>query len=71
MPVGAVVGTVVEGFGEMEVGVELIVVGGNCVGRANVDFSDAAIDSIPFSKVAPKRCSKACRSKVEGVVDGA
>ena len=27
--VGAVVGTVVEGFGEMEVGVELIVVGGN------------------------------------------
>ena len=53
---------------------ELIVVGGICVGRANVDFSEAAIDSILFSilfsKVAPKRCSKACRSKFEGLVEG-
>ena len=67
--VGAVVGTVVEGFGDMEVGVELIVAGGVCVGIARVDFNDAAIDSILFSKVAPKRCSKACRPKVEGLVD--
>ena len=72
--VGAEVGTVVEGFGEMEVGVELIVVGGTCGGEANVDFSEAAIDSILFSmlfsKVAPKRCSKACRSRFEGLVEG-
>ena len=68
--VGAEVGTVVEGFGEMEVWVELIVVGGTCGGEANVDFSDAAIDSILFSKVAPKRCSKACRSRFEGLVEG-
>ena len=65
---GAVVGTVVEGFGEIKVGVELVVVEGTCVGRANDDFSDAAMDSMPFSKVAPKRCSKACRSNVDGFV---
>ena len=47
--IGVVVGTVVEGFGEMEVGVELIVLEESCVGRDNVDFSEAAIDSIPFS----------------------
>ncbi len=70
--VGAVVGAVVEGLGGVEVGmVPVVVEGGNCVGRVNVDFNDAAIDSILFSKVAPKRCSKACRSKVEGLVDGA
>ena len=76
---GAEVGIVVEGFGEMEVGVVLVVVGGTCGGEANVDFSEAAIDSILFSmlfsKVAPKRCSKACRSKAcksrfEGLVEG-
>ena len=48
-------------------------------GEVNVDFSEAAIDSILFSmlfsKVAPKRCSKACRSKAcrskfEGLVEG-
>ena len=77
--IGAEVGIVVEGFGEMDVGVELVVVGGTCGGEVNVDFSEAAIDSILFSmlfsKVAPKRCSKACRSKAcrskfEGLVEG-
>ena len=56
---GVVVATVVEGFGEVEVGVDVIVVVGRGGGWANVDFNDAAIDSILFSKVAPNRCSKA------------
>ena len=65
---GVGVGNVVEGNGEVEVGVALIVAGVGFGGLVNVDFSDAAIDSILFSKVAPKRCSKACRSKGVGVV---
>ena len=63
---GAIVGTGAEGFGEVKVGVELVVVEGTNVGGVNDDFSDAAIDSMPFSKVAPKR--KACRSDVDRFV---
>ena len=51
---GAEVGIVVEGFGEMEVGFALVVVGGTCGGEANVDFSEAAIDSILFSMLFSK-----------------
>ena len=65
---GAVVGTVVDGFGEVEVGVGPVVVEGTDVGGFNDNFSDAAIDSMPFSKVAPKRCSKVCRSDVDRFV---
>ena len=63
--IGAVVGTVVEGFGEVDVGVELIVVEGGGVGWAKVDFNDAAIDSIPFSKV-PNVVPRPVDPKLEG-----
>ena len=68
--IGVVVPTVVEGFGEVEVDVGVIVVVGKGGGWVHVDFNDAVIDSILFSKVAPNRCSKAWRSKfVEGVLE--
>ena len=61
---GAVVGVGVDCFGEVEVGENPMVVEETNVVGVSANFNDSML----FSKVAPRRCSKVSRSGGTGFV---